>query len=52
MTYNATYDSNDMDDIVVDGLGIAGVQIIGFMAIIVLIMLFGWFSAKFKILKK
>lgn len=52
MTYNATYDSNDMDDIVVDGLGTAGVQVITFMAVIILVMLFGWFKSKYKVLSK
>lgn len=52
MTYNATYESDDMDDIFVDGLGIAGVQVISFMAIIVIVLLVGWFGAKMKYMKK
>ncbi|NOR85433.1 hypothetical protein GQ473_04895 [archaeon] len=51
MAYNATYDSDDMDNIVVDGLGTAGVTTIGFMAIIVIILLIGWFKKKSKQLK-
>lgn len=37
MAYNATYTSDDLDDIVVDALGTGGVAVIGFVTIIVIL---------------
>lgn len=48
MAYNATYTSDDVDDIVVDGLGTAGVVAIGFAALIMLAILYVWFKKKLK----
>lgn len=46
MTYTATYDSADMDDIVIDAVGTIGVAIVGFATLIGLVLLYGWFKKK------
>lgn len=46
MTYAGTYDSNDLDDIVIDGLGTAGVQVIAFTSIMVITVLLIWGKKK------
>jgi len=37
MAYNASYTVNDMDDILIDVLGSAGVQIVGMIGLIVIV---------------
>lgn len=46
MTYNATYNSDDVSAIVIDGIGGVGVGMVGFATLIALVMLYGWFKAK------
>jgi len=46
MTYNATYDSDDLDDIAVDFVGTYGAQLVVFAALIALIVLYVWFKKK------
>lgn len=42
VAYAGTYDSNDLDDIVIDGIGTAGVQVIAFVSIMVIMVLIIW----------
>lgn len=49
MTYAGTYDSNDLDDIVIDGIGTAGVQVIAFVSIMVIMVLMIWGKDKLKL---
>ncbi|NOR85434.1 hypothetical protein GQ473_04900 [archaeon] len=42
MAYSGTYVSDDLDDIVIDGLGTAGVQVIAFATIMVITVLMVW----------
>ena len=44
MTYNWTYSSPDVSDIAVDALSTMGVEIVGFSALIILVILAVWFS--------
>ena len=44
MTYNATYDANDADDIVVDFVGTIGVALVGFATLIGLVMVYKYFK--------
>ena len=51
MAYNGTYVSEDLDDIAIDGIGTAGVQVIVFVSLIVLVALAVWFRRNTKKLK-
>lgn len=52
MTYEATYESGDMDDIVMDIIGSSAVQFMSFISIIVLLILVIWMAKKLKGLRK
>ena len=51
MAYTPTYVSEDLDDIAIDGVGTAGVQVIAFVSLIVLLALAIWFNKRRKMLK-
>jgi hypothetical protein len=46
MAYNATYDSDDLSIIIIDGLGRFGVAIIAFIALVALVVLYAWFKKR------
>jgi len=46
MTYSATYDSDDLDDIAIDFVGTYGAQLVVFAALIALVALAVWFKKK------
>lgn len=46
MTYNATYTSEDADDIVVDGFAKIAVAVLGFATLIGLVFVYRWFRGK------
>jgi len=46
MAYNATYSSDDLSSIVIDGLGRFGVAIIAFIALVALVVLYAWFRKR------
>ena len=48
MTYNATYDANDTDDIVVDFIGTVGVGFVSFATLIGLVMVYKYFKKHVK----
>ena len=48
MVYNASYTQDDLGPIVVDGIGTAGITVIGFVVLIVLVSLAVWFMKKQK----
>ena len=52
MAYEATYEPDDMDNIVMDILGSGAVQIISFISIIVLFVLIIWMAKKLKGIRK
>jgi hypothetical protein len=46
MTYTPTYTANDVSAIVIDAVGQFGVAIIGFIALVALVILYAWFKGK------
>ena len=48
MTYNGTYGSGDVDDITIDVVGTAGVEVLQYISLIILVILFGWLMTKIK----
>jgi len=46
MTYNASYETGDLDDIVVDFVGTYLAQIVIFAGLIALVVIGAWFLAK------
>ena len=52
MAYNATYDTDDFSDIVVDGLGTAGATAVDYVSLIILIAILGILAAGFVKLRK
>ena len=48
MAYVGNYTTADLDEIVIDGVGTAGVVVIGFVALIVIIMLYGFAKKRVK----
>lgn len=48
MAYNGTYTSEDVPAIVINGLGVFGVQLVAFAGLIALVGLYVWFKKKAK----
>jgi len=48
MSYNATYDQDDVDDIAIDGVARYAVAIVGFATLIALVWVYGYFKKKLK----
>ena len=48
MAYSPTYTSSDIPAMVIDFLGVYGVQIIAFAGLIALVVLFVWFKKNAK----
>lgn len=46
MTYNATYNSDDLSAVVIDGIGKFAVAIIAFIALVALVVLYAWFKKR------
>ena len=51
MAYTPSYTQDDLGPIAVDGIGTAGVTVIGFVVLITLVALAVWFMKKKKQLK-
>ena len=43
MTYAQTYFTDDISDIAIDAISTMGVEVVGFAALIILVILAGWF---------
>ena len=48
MAYNASYDQDDFQNIVVDGLGTAGAATVGWISLIILLVILGFVIGTFK----
>ena len=44
MTYATTYNTDDVSDIAVDAIATMGVEVVGFAALIILVILGVWFA--------